>query len=103
MSHDGSQSVWHDNGYDNVEMFGLGGIGLLRCCFCYFCCCCRASTGLATANTHDTQLRARRAAAVQYSIHELPVADLYRWSWGRWRVSESAAAATANAEQVFEC
>jgi len=24
------------------------------------------------------------------SIHELLVADLYRWSWGRWRVSESA-------------
>jgi len=23
------------------------------------------------------------------SIHELPIADLYRWSWGRWRVSES--------------
>jgi len=25
----------------------------------------------------------------QYHIHELPVADLSRWSWGRWRVSES--------------
>jgi len=22
-------------------------------------------------------------------IHELPVADLYRWSWGRWMVSEN--------------
>jgi len=31
----------------------------------------------------------RHAAAVQYSIHELLVADLYRWSWGRWRVSEN--------------
>jgi len=32
---------------------------------------------------HNTLLRARHAAAVQYSIHELPIADLYRWSWGK--------------------
>jgi len=32
----------------------------------------------------------RHASAVQYSVHELPVADLYRWSWGRWMVSERA-------------
>jgi len=45
----------------------------------------------------------RHAAAVQYSIHELPVADLYRWSWERWSVSESTLqTATANAVQVFE-
>jgi len=24
-----------------------------------------------------------------HTVHELPIADLYRWSWGRWRVSES--------------
>jgi len=22
-------------------------------------------------------------------MHKLPAADLYRWSWGRWRVSKS--------------
>jgi len=33
------------NGYENVDMFGLGRINLLHCC------CCRARTGLATAKT----------------------------------------------------
>jgi len=28
--------------------------------------------------------------AIQYSISELAIADLYRWNWGRWKVSESA-------------
>jgi len=56
-------------------MFGLGGIDLLlesefRTCYCQY------------INRHS--------AAVQYCIHELPMADLYRWSWGRWEVSESA-------------
>jgi len=37
------------------------------------------------------------------SIHELLIADLYRWSWGRWDVSESTLqTATENADQVFE-
>jgi len=32
------------------------------------------------------------------------VADLYRWSWGRWRVSEvHCQTATANKSQLFEC
>jgi len=53
-----------------MDMFGLRGIDLLRCC------CCRASTRLVTTNIHNRK-------------HELPVADLYRRSWGRWRVSES--------------
>jgi len=84
--HVNSQSVWHGNGYDNVDMFGPGGIDLLHCC------CCRASTGLATASTYTTRCceQVRHAAAVQYSVHELPIADLYRWRLGRWRVSESA-------------
>jgi len=24
-----------------------------------------------------------------HNIHELPVADIYRWSWGRWRGSDN--------------
>jgi len=43
----------------------------------------QTSTGLAMP------IHTQYAAAEQYSIHELPIADLYRWSWGRWRVSES--------------
>jgi len=126
-------SVWHGNEYDNVDIFGLGRIDLLRCCCCrvkvrshctfrpidfhsYPCECVRAetqachittvaasneilhvqsnrglSTGLATANTYKTRCceQVKHAAAVQYSVHDWPVADLFRWSWGRWRVSES--------------
>jgi len=33
----------------------------------------------------NTYMYVRHTAAV----HDLPVADLDRWSWGRWRVSES--------------
>jgi len=36
-------------------------------------------------------MQARHAVVVQYNVHELSVADLYRCSWGSWRVSESAA------------
>ena len=78
-------SVCHGNGYDNVDIFGLGGIDLLRCC-------CRARTRLATENTYTTHCceQVRHATDAQYSIKELHTADLYRWSWGRWMVSESA-------------
>ncbi len=30
--HDNSRRVWHGNVHDNVNVFGLGGIVLLRCC-----------------------------------------------------------------------
>ncbi len=30
--HDNSQRDWHGNVHDNVNVFGLGGIDLLRCC-----------------------------------------------------------------------
>ncbi len=36
--HDNSRRDWHGNIHDNVNVFGLGGIDLLRCC------CGRAST-----------------------------------------------------------
>ncbi len=38
--HDNSRSDVHGNIHDNVNVFGLGGIDLLRCC----CCCGRTST-----------------------------------------------------------
>jgi len=71
------------------------------CCFFYCCCCFRERTRLATANTFtDLLLWASKACCrCTNSIHELPVTDLYRWIWGRWRISESA---TANGDQVFE-
>jgi len=46
-----------------------------------------ASTGLVIANTHMPHKQVRHTAAVQNSIHELRLADLY--NWGRWRVSEN--------------
>jgi len=67
----------------------------------YYCCCCRllllllvvviasaAEQGwLTTANELTTCCCEQiRHAAGQNSIHELPIADLFRWSWGRWRV-----------------
>ncbi len=30
--HDNSQRDWHGNVHDSVNVFGLGGIDLLRCC-----------------------------------------------------------------------
>jgi len=49
-------------------------INLLSCCCFYCCCCCRASMGLATANRYRTRCceQVSHAAAVKYSIHELP-------------------------------
>jgi len=47
---------------------------------------------ISDSNSHCFQMEQCYNSAqykIQYSIHELPVADLYRWSWGRWRVSES--------------
>ncbi len=32
ISHDNSRRDWHGNVYDNVNVFGLGRIDLLRCC-----------------------------------------------------------------------
>jgi len=56
--------------------------------FCLRCCCYRASTGLATANTythtHNTLLCAWRAAAGQYSVHKSPVADLLYTGGVQW-------------------
>jgi len=40
--------VHGNNGYDNVDMFGLGGIDLLRCMLLLVI----TSIGLATANTY---------------------------------------------------
>ncbi len=34
------RGIWHGNVYDNVNVFDLGRIDLLRCC----CCCDRANT-----------------------------------------------------------
>jgi len=61
-------------------------------------------SGLATANTYTTCCceQVRDAAAVQYGVHELTIADLYRWSWGRWRVSEARCIAKAMLPKYFE-
>ncbi len=95
--HDNSRRDWHVNVHDNVNVFGLGGIDLLRCC----CCCCgRARTETCYCQyIHNMLLWAcKKYCCCKYIIHEINpptaymnhlVADLYRWSWGRWRVSEA--------------
>ncbi len=78
--------------YDNVNVFGLGAIDLLSCC-----CCGRASTKTCYRQcTHSMLLWAcKKYCWCKYNIHEITlitsmnhlVADIYRWSWGRWRVA----------------
>jgi len=87
-----SWSVWHCNGYNNANMFGIGGINYLDViALTVDYCCCRESTGLAIANTHTTHCceQVWHAATIQYGIPELPMEDQYRWSQGRRRVSEA--------------
>ncbi len=62
----------------NVNVFGLGGIDLLRCCCKY---------NIYGISPHKC------------SLHDHPIADLYRWSWGRWRVSEASTSMYLNVEQ----
>ncbi len=106
--HDNSRRDWHGNVHDNVNVFGLGGIDLLRCC----CCCDRASTETCYCQyIHKLLLWAcKKYCCCKYNIHERTpyinhlVADLYRWSWGRWRVSEARCEiATTSTSHIFEC
>ncbi len=110
--HDNSRRDWHGNVHDNVNVFGLGGIDLLRCC------CDRASTETCYCQyIHNMLLWACKkycaAAHVQQHIwnnpHRAymnhPIADLYRWSWGKeglWSVLQllqQALAKYLNVEQ----
>jgi len=55
-------SVWYGNEFDNVDMFGLGRKDPLYAAVIkvvIYCCSSRASSGLATANTHTTHCCAK--------------------------------------------
>ncbi len=82
----------------------LCGIDLLRCC-----CCDRASTETYYCDTSTTccceHVRNTAAAHITYIAYmNHPVADLYRWSWGRRRVSEvRCKLLQASTSHIFEC
>ncbi len=92
--------------HDNVNVFGLGGIDLLCCC----CCGTASSETCYCQYIHTMLLWACKIYCCctynmnnPHSIHN-PVADLYRWSWGRVAGGFlKCATATANTSQVFEC
>ncbi len=67
--HDNSQRDWHGNVHDNVNVFGFGGIDLLRCC----CCCGRASTETCYCQyVHNMLLWAcKKYCCCIYNIHEI--------------------------------
>ncbi len=98
--------------HDNVNVFGLGGIDLLHCCFC----CGRASTETCYCQyIHNMLLWAcKKYCCCKYNIHEITPysihesprsrSRLYRWSWGRWRVFWSVLrTATTSTSHIFEC
>ncbi len=66
--HDNSRRDWHGNVHDNVNVFGLGGIDLLRCC-----CCGRASTETCYCQyIHNMLLWAcKKYCCCKYYIHEI--------------------------------
>jgi len=72
-----------------LTIFGLGRIDLLGCC-----CCWSLLLQSLLLPIHHTIYQyccdqVRHAAALQHSVHGWAVADLYRRSWGKWRL-ESA-------------
>ncbi len=49
---------------------------------------------------HVRNTAAAHITWIPHSIHDHPVADLYRWSWGRWRVNTPK---YLNVEQRAHC
>ncbi len=106
---DNSRNDWHDNVHDNVNVFGLGRIDLLHCC------CGRASTETCYCNTSTTccceYVRNTAAAHITYinnphSIHDYPIADLFRDGGGFLKHASTTIANIAkylNAEQRAHC
>ncbi len=91
--------------HDNDNVLGLGGIDLIRCCV-------RASTETCYCQYIHNMLLWAFKKYCKYNIHEITpiaymnhlLADLYRWSWGRWRVSEARCeTATKSTSHIFEC
>ncbi len=102
---DNSRRDWHGNVHDNVNVFGLGGIYLLRCCggrasteTCYWqyihnmllwaCkkyCCCKYTWN----NPHSIQ-ESPRSRSIQVELGKVE---------GFWSALQTA---TANKSQVFE-
>jgi len=54
--HGNSQSVYHGNGYDNVHLFSLGGIDLVRCYCCYLLLYMTFYCQYTHTHTHNTLL-----------------------------------------------
>ncbi len=102
---DNSRNDWHGNVHDNVNVFGLGRIDLLHCC------CGRASTETCYCDTSTTccceYVRNTAAAHITYinnphSIHDYPIADLFRDGGGFLKHASTTIANIAkylNAEQ----
>ncbi len=105
--HDNSQRDWHGNVHDNVNVFGLGGIDLLRFCgrasteTCYcqyvhnmllwackiYCCC--------IYNIHEI---------TPYSIHVSPRSRSIQVELGKVKVFWSTLrTATTSTSHIFEC
>ncbi len=108
--HDNSRGDWHDNVYDNVNVFGLGGIGLLHCC-----CCGRTSTETCYCQyIHNMLLWAcKKHCCCTYNIHEItPIYNIHGSPRSRsiqvelgkeegfWNMLQTATASTSH---IFEC
>ncbi len=106
--HDNSRRDWHGNVHDNVNVFGLGRIDLLRCC------CDRASTETCYCQYIYNMLlwACKKYCCCKYNIHEITPYSIHESPrsrsiqvelgkvegfWSTLRI------ATASTSHIFEC